>query len=52
MWKVTALSTHSRWIEDSWLRNVSWEELGGMSERQTEPVRVISSLFNKLEQIK
>ena len=52
MWKATALSTHSRWIEDSRLCNVSWEELDGMSERQTEPVRVISSLFNELERIK
>ena len=33
MWKVTVLSTHSRWIEDSMVRNVPWEEIGSMSER-------------------
>ena len=27
------LSTHSRWIEDSVVRNVPWEEIGSMSER-------------------
>ena len=33
MWKATALSTHSRWIEDSLLRYIPWEEIGSTSER-------------------
>ena len=32
MRKVTALSTHSRWIEDSLLHNAPWEEVGSTSE--------------------
>ena len=32
MQKATALSTHSRQIEDSLLRNAPWGEVGKMSE--------------------
>ena len=34
MRKATALSTHSRGIEDSLLRNAPWEEVGSTSEER------------------
>ena len=40
MRKATALSSHSRQIEYSLLHNVSWEEVGSMSERHYSRIRL------------